>query len=59
LKNYQYEEIICGSLREVLKTKLPFKAPFDIVVRVHKTFSKENLKQIEVEISNLIKALPL
>ena len=46
-------------LREVLKKQLPFKAPFDIVVRVHKTFSKENLKQIEVEISNLIKGLPL
>jgi RNase P protein component len=46
-------------LREVLKKQLPFKASFDIVVRVHKTFSKENLKQIEVEISNLIKGLPL
>ena len=46
-------------LREVLKKQLPFKAPFDIVVRVHKRFSKENLKQIEAEISNLIKGLPL
>ena len=46
-------------LREVLKKQLPFKAPFDIVVRVHKTFCKKNFKQIEVEISSLIKALPL
>ena len=46
-------------LREVLKKQLPFAKISAIVVRVHKTFSKENLKQIEVEVSNLIKGLPL
>ena len=46
-------------LRELLKKQLPFAAPFDIVVRVHKTFCKKNFKQIEVEISSLVKALPL
>ena len=46
-------------LRELLKQQLSFKTPLDIVVRVHKRFSKENLKQIEAEISNLIKGLPL
>ena len=46
-------------LRELLKKQLPFTAPFDIVVRVHKTFCKKNFKQIEVEISSLVKALPL
>jgi len=46
-------------LRELLKKQLPFTAPFDIVVRVHKTFFKENFKQIEAEVATLIKALPL
>jgi len=46
-------------LRELLKKQLPFTAPIDIVVRVHKTFCKENLKQIESEVASLIKALPL
>jgi len=46
-------------LREILKKQLPITAPFDIVIRVHKSFCKANLKQIEVEISTLVKALPL
>ena len=46
-------------LREILKKQLPITAPFDIVIRVHKSFCKANLKQIELEISTLVKALPL
>jgi ribonuclease P protein component len=46
-------------LRDILKYQLSFKTPLDIVVRVHKTFSKENFKQIEIEIKKLIKGLPL
>jgi RNase P protein component len=46
-------------LRELLKKQLPFTAPFDIVIRVHKVFRKQHLKQIEAEILSLIKALPL
>ena len=46
-------------LRDILKYQLSFKTPLDIIVRVHKTFSKENFKQIEIEIKKLIKGLPL
>tara|TARA_B110000305_G_C18961970_1_gene413170 strand:+ start:227 stop:379 length:153 start_codon:yes stop_codon:yes gene_type:complete len=45
-------------LREILKRELSLEVPLDIVVRVHKTFSKENLRQINIEIKNLIKGLP-
>ena len=46
-------------LRDILKYQLSFKTPLDIVVRVRKTFFKENFKQIEIEIKKLIKGLPL
>ena len=46
-------------LREILKNQLPYNISFDIVVRVHKAFYKENYKQIEGEVVSLIKALPL
>jgi len=46
-------------LREILKQQLSLKASFDIVVRVHKTFSRKNLKEIDIEIKNLIQGLPL
>ena len=46
-------------IREILKRQIPFKASFDIVIRVHKTFDKKKFTQIENEIENLIKALPL
>ena len=46
-------------LQDILKHQLSFKTPLDIVVRVHKTFFKENFKQIEIEIKKLIKGLPL
>ena len=45
-------------LREILKRELSLEVSLDIVVRVHKTFSKENLNQIDIEIKNLIKGLP-
>ena len=45
-------------LREILKQELSLETSLDIVVRVHKTFSKENLRQINIEIKNLIKGLP-
>jgi ribonuclease P protein component len=46
-------------LREILKEQLSSSVSLDIVVRVHKTFYKEDLKQIEAEIINLIKGLPI
>jgi|TARA_B110000037_G_scaffold210973_1_gene261981 ribonuclease P protein component len=46
-------------LREILKDQLSYNVSFDIVVRVRKAFYKENHKQIEGEISSLIKALPI
>ena len=46
-------------LREILKKELPLETSLDIVVRVHKKFSKENFNQINMEIKNLIKGLPL
>ena len=46
-------------IREILKRQISFKASFDIVIRVHKTFDKKKFTQIENEIENLIKALPL
>ena len=45
-------------LREILKKELPLETSLDIVVRVHKKFSKENFNQINMEIKNLIKGLP-
>mgnify|MGYP002004963429 FL=1 len=45
-------------LREIIKKELSLESSLDIVVRVHKTFSKENLNQINIEIKNLIKGLP-
>ena len=45
-------------LRELLKQQLSSSLAFDIVVRVHKTFSKESFIQVEGEIKNLIKGLP-
>ena len=45
-------------LREILKRELSLEVSLDIVVRVHKTFAKENLRQINIEIKNLIKGLP-
>jgi len=47
------------SIGEIFRNQITFKASFDIVIRVHKTFYKENFKQIENEIKNLIKSLPL
>jgi ribonuclease P protein component len=46
-------------LREILKEQLSSSVSLDIVVRVHKTFYKEDLKQVEAEIINLIKGLPI
>jgi len=46
-------------LRELLKQQLSFKTPLDIVVRVHKTFSKDSFKKVEDEIKIMIKSLPL
>ena len=46
-------------LRELLKQQLSFNAPLDIVVRVRKTFSKDNFKKVEDEIKIMIKSLPL
>ena len=46
-------------LREMIKEQLSYSVSLDIVIRVHKTFYKEDLKQIETEVKNLIKALPI
>ena len=46
-------------LREILKEQLFFNISFDIVIRVHRAFYKKNFKQIEAEIKNLIKGLPI
>ena len=45
-------------LREILKQQLSAEAPFDIIVRVHKAFSRKNINQIDNEVRNLIKGLP-
>tara|TARA_B100000795_G_scaffold64281_1_gene43421 strand:+ start:552 stop:704 length:153 start_codon:yes stop_codon:yes gene_type:complete len=45
-------------LRELLKQHLSFNTPLDIVVRVHKTFSKHHFKKVEDEVKNLIEGLP-
>ena len=46
-------------LRELLKKQLPLIGPFDIVLRVHKTFYKEDYKKINNEIKDLVKSLLL
>ena len=46
-------------LRELLKQQLSFNTSLDIVVRVHKTFSKDSFKKVEDEIKIMIKSLPL
>ena len=46
-------------IREILRRQIPFKASFDIVIRARKSFDKKKFTQIENEIKNLIKALPL
>ena len=47
------------SLREIFKAHLSFKISYDIVVRVHKSYYKKEFKNIEKEIKDLIKDLPL
>ena len=46
-------------LREILKKQLSNSVSLDIVIRIHKSFYKANIRQIEVEIKNLIKGLPI
>tara|TARA_B100001996_G_scaffold333590_1_gene283277 strand:- start:1209 stop:1361 length:153 start_codon:yes stop_codon:yes gene_type:complete len=46
-------------IREILRNQISFNTSFDIVIRVRKAFDKKKFIQIENEIKNLIKALPL
>jgi len=46
-------------IRQIIREQITIQASFDIVIRVHKTFYKENFKQIENEIKSLIKSLPI
>ena len=45
------------SIREVLKVTLPPSFPFDIVVRVHKSFYRNDFNQMKLELEGLIKRL--
>jgi len=45
------------SIREVLKVTLPPSFPFDIVVRVHKSFYRNDFNQMKLELEDLIKRL--
>jgi len=42
------------SIREILKVLLPPNFSFDIVIRVHKTFYRNDFNQIKLELEDLV-----